>query len=84
MNAGREDAVCELIEQAMGSAVLHECFVPRYKTVTKINGKWILCVKTLFPGYLIAVTDCVEDLEAGLCKMKAFTKLFSNGKAFIP
>ncbi|WP_165171499.1 antiterminator LoaP [Adlercreutzia sp. ZJ242] len=82
--AGREDAVCGLISQLVSSSLVQECFVPRYLTMVRFRGEWQSCEKPLFPGYLIVVTDCVEQVEYELRRVPAFTRLLGNDDAFIP
>ena len=64
--AGREFAVCRLIESLVEDDVLQECFVPRYEVQKQFRGQWRTCTATLFPGYLIVVTDRVDELESQL------------------
>mgnify|MGYP000452792731 CR=1 FL=1 len=73
--AGREFAVCRLIESLVEDDVLQECFVPRYEVQKQFRGQWRTCTATLFPGYLIVVTDRV-DLEGQL------SRNFISGGAF--
>ena len=48
--AGREFAVCRLIESLVEDDVLQECFVPRYEVQKQFRGQWRTCTATLFPG----------------------------------
>ena len=64
--SGQEDKACELINlhaagqrSKDGRPVLKECFVPRYEVQKQFRGQWRTCTATLFPGYLIVVTDRV-------------------------
>jgi len=70
--AGREFAVCRLIESLVEDDVLQECFVPRYE------------VQKQFRGYLIVVTDRVDELESQLRRVPAFAWVLSNDGGFVP
>ena len=50
--AGREFAVCRLIESLVEDDVLQECFVPRYEVQKQFRGQWRTCTATLFPWVL--------------------------------
>ncbi len=76
--AGREFAVCRLIESLVEDDVLQECFVPRYEVQKQFRGQWRTCTATLFPGYLIVVTDRVDELESQLRRVPAFAWVLSN------
>lgn len=82
--AGREFAVCRLIESLVEDDVLQECFVPRYEVQKQFRGQWRTCTATLFPGYLIVVTDRVDELESQLRRVPAFAWVLSNdGVSFL-
>ena len=82
--AGRECAVCRLIESLVEDDVLQECFVPRYEVQKQFRGQWRTCTATLFPGYLIVVTDRVDELESQLRRVPAFAWVLSNDGGFVP
>lgn len=82
--AGREFAVCRLIEGLSTDDILDECFVPQYEMQKRFCGEWRTCAATLFPGYLIVVTDCVDKLAARLRRTPAFARILSNDGGFIP
>lgn len=82
--AGREFAVCRLIEHLVDEAVLDECFVPQYEVQKHLRGEWRTCAATLFPGYLIVVTDHVDELQAQLRRVPAFARVLNNDGKFIP
>lgn len=82
--AGREFAVCRLIESLVEDDVLQECFVPKYEVQKQFRGQWRTCTATLFPGYLIVVTDRVDELESQLRRVPAFARVLSNDGGFVP
>ncbi|OUP08462.1 antiterminator LoaP [Collinsella sp. An2] len=83
VQAGREPRMEELISR-VASQQMDECFYPQYETQIKVRGRWVSCVKPLFPGYLIAVTNRPEELEHKLLELPEFARVLSQGGAFVP
>lgn len=81
---GREDAMAALIGRVVPASILHEVFSPRYATEIKVRGRWVPVQKTLLPGYLIAITNAPEDLDAMLRDMPEFARLLAQGNEFVP
>ena len=67
-----------------GKPLLQECFVPTYETERKYGGEWQSRRYKLFPGYVIAVTNNVDQLNRQLRNVRAYTKILGNEDAFIP
>ena len=89
--SGQEDKACELINLYAGSArshdgrmVLKECFVPRYQVERKFHGQYRTLTRNLFPGYVIAVTNRVDELNERLGRIPTFTRMLGSEKSFIP
>ena len=72
------------MERLVDSELLEECFVLRYETVKKIRGEWRTCTAVLFPGYVIVVTNRVEQREQALRKVPQFTRILGNDRMFMP
>lgn len=81
---GREDNMASLIGRVVPKALLQEVFSPKYETEIKVRGRWIPVQKTLLPGYLIAITNDPEGLEAMLSDMPEFARLLAQGNEFVP
>lgn len=81
---GKERAICELIERVAPEGSLEECFSPSFETQMKVRGEWVPATKLLFPGYVIAVTNHIEKLEAALRQIPEFTRVLSVGETFVP
>ena len=89
--SGQERKARDLIESTAGGVrdeagkpVLKECFVPYYQVEQKFQGEYRTVERTLFPGYVIAVTGNVSALNGELAKVPAFTRLLGGGDAFVP
>lgn len=81
---GREDNMASLIGRVVPKALLQEVFSPKYETEIKVRGRWVPVQKTLLPGYLIAITNDPEELEAMLSDMPEFARLLAQGNEFVP
>ncbi len=81
---GHEEAMADLIGRVVPASVLDECFFPQYETEIKLRGSWTRVAKPLFPGYLIAVTDEPEALEAQLLKLPEFARVLAMGERPVP
>lgn len=81
---GREDAMAELIGRVVPGNVLDECFNPKYATETKVRGVWTPVERSLFPGYIVAVSDDPVALEQKLLRLEEFARVLRQGDAFVP
>lgn len=81
---GKENATRDLVERLVPSEVLEECFVPAYETQIKFRGTWKTVQKPLFPGYVVAVTDRVDELRQALHGVPEFTRVLALGETFVP
>lgn len=81
---GQEKRVLALLERNFPDGLLQECFIPECETMKRYRGEWHKQVETLFPGYLVVLTDQPEALALELRKIPRFTRLLGNGDIFIP
>lgn len=65
-------------------ALLEECFVPTCEFERKRRGEWHKVQLPLFPGYVVAVTDDVAQLEVLLRRVPEFTRVLRMGESFTP
>ena len=95
VTVGKEAWVCELItscvkadehlrQSGRTASVLSECFVPTYQAERKLAGKFTMFDKKLFPGYVVAISNDVIELNRILRSVSAFTKILGSGNAFTP
>lgn len=90
VETGREDASCTMIEQAAEAADLtssfEELFVPKRRTLTKIQGELTEGEEPLFPGYVIVVTNPsnLEAVVATLKRLPRFARLVGHDGEFVP
>ena len=74
----------EQFAKAEGRVLLKECFVPLYQVEQKFHGEYRLVERNLFPGYVIVITNSVDELNEKLRRIRFFTKILGNGQKFIP
>lgn len=90
--SNREGFLCRLIDRAdrdfarveERERYLKECFVPTCEFERKRRGEWKRVRLPLFPGYVVAVTDHVEELRHLLYQVPEFTRLLRMGESFTP
>ena len=91
VTSGQEAKVCAQVRRAneinaelTGRTVMKECFVPVYQVEQKFHGEYKLMERNLFPGYVIAITNSVGELNALLRRISLYAKILGNDKCFIP
>ena len=93
--SGQEQKAADLITRTVAEAqaqagdgrptqVLRECFVPKYQVERKFHGEYRVLERNLFPGYVIAVSTNVGELNQLLRGVHAFTRILGNEKSFVP
>lgn len=84
VKGGAEQKAIALIEIHAGDDVVKECFTPLYEKMVKFRGEWKTWLMPLLPGYIIVVTDEVNQLCAELKRIPAFTRILGDESGFIP
>lgn len=84
VQAGKEARLADLLMRVCTKGELTECFSPKYQTQKKVKGEWVYVEQLLLPGYLIAVTDDVEALQARLRSIPELTRLLTVGETVVP
>lgn len=91
VQSGGEGKACRYIKRAAelhlkagGGSVLKECFVPMFQCEQKFHGSYQLIQRNLFPGYVIAVTNNVNELNIVMRRIPTLTKILGNDQKFIP
>lgn len=81
---GQEEKTKELCKMIIKQDVLPEIFYPKVETMRKCRGIWEKISEPLFPGYLFAVTEQVDELFSRLKQVPKLTKLLGSGLTFVP
>lgn len=92
VTSGQENRVCKLIKSNVSAScegeganeILSECFVPLYQAEQKFKGEYRIVNKRLFPGYVIAISQNVSELNRLLRSVSAFTRILGNSETFVP
>lgn len=91
VTGGKEKQTCELIKSSVNARfgddskrVLQECFVPTYQAERKFHGEYRMVERNLFPGYVIAISKHVGELNETMRGIIAFTRILGNNKTFVP
>ena len=84
VTSGKEESTCRLMRRLVDGAVLQEVFTPRFETQKKYQGEWRMCQSVLFPGYVVAVTPCIDELRKLLRDVPEFTRVLAMGETYLP
>lgn len=85
VQAGKEESIKKQCEAEIEKSILERCFIPYREIKRKIRDKWTIKEYILFPGYIFAITDHLEELQVELQnKVTGFTKLIGFGNEIIP
>ena len=84
VSTGAEERIRLQCEKKIDKSILEECFIPRYEEKKRFRGKWTVLTKILFPGYIFAVTDNMNDLYEELKKIDGMTKMIGTGQEIVP
>lgn len=82
--SGDEEQCVREFDLRIKKDILRECFIPRFEEKRKLNGKWMMQERILFPGYVFLETDVVEELFLGLKTIPRLTKLLGVGDRIVP
>ncbi len=82
---GKEEELVRMIKKIVPCELYSDCFVAYYERVWRKQGKSVIHIERLFPGYVFVITDKTEELFWQLKNVPAMTKLISDGSfTFLP
>lgn len=84
VRTGTEESIRQQCRNKISEAVLERCFIPYYEEKKRIRGEWTLQKKVLFPGYVFAITDELDEFYQSLKKIIGLTKLIGTGREIVP
>lgn len=88
--SGDEQKMKLLLEDRVDSRIYRKCIVPAYESVRRRQGKCLIMLRRLFPGYMLIDTDEPEKVHDALKKIPHFTSLLGvrekteEQRVFIP
>lgn len=72
---GKEEAVKAVIEDRLDRTLYERCFLIRRERIWRRDGKFIVHLETMFPGYLFISTDMPGRVYNQLKSIPQFTKV---------
>lgn len=98
VNTGSEHKMRNMIVTRLEQTQVpyEDCFVPMVEYVRKVNGKYEVQERPMFPGYLFIISanaananaadagDNIQDIAVALKQVLGFTKVLGEDGAFIP
>lgn len=82
---GREEELVRMVKKTVSRGLYKDCFVVYYERLWRRQGRSIIHVERLFPGYVFIEADEPEGLYLGLKHVPAMARLLSDGECgFIP
>ncbi len=80
---GKEETAAELLKKKVDHALWENCRVLKKQQLFRIQGKYLLNRKELFPGYLFIETQYPDRLAKELEKARDFPQFIGNGNTGI-
>ncbi len=84
VRTGAEEKMKEQCLRTIDPNTLKMCFVPYYEEKKRYRGAWHTKRRVLFPGYVFAVSESIEELYKCLKKVAGMTKLLGTGEEIVP
>lgn len=79
---GREEEALELIGRTVDRRLWEQCRILRKKKLFRVDGRLILNVESMFPGYIFVKTEDPEQLQIELEKSREYPKLVGENISF--
>ena len=84
VQSGREEKIKTECEKIISKQTLTKCFIPYIEKMRRYEGKQHIERRLMFPGYVILISDNLEQLFFELKKVKELTKLIGTGREAVP
>lgn len=84
VHTGTEESVLAQCREKISGNVLEKIFIPYYEERRHIRGEWMTRRQILFPGYVILITEKIEELYYELKKIIGLTKILGAGTDIVP
>ena len=79
MTGKEEELVC-MIRKIVSREVYEDCFVAYYERIWRREGRSIVHVERLFPGYVFVITQKPEELFLQLKRVPALSKMMADAE----
>lgn len=77
--SGKEFKTAEDIKWLLDEKIYEKCFVPAWEKQYRRQGKTFFVKRPLFSGYLIIVSEHIEEVSAALWQTAEFKRLLKTG-----
>lgn len=84
VRTGYEEKMMLECQTEIPETILQKCFIPRYEEKKRIQGKWQIQRKILFPGYVFVVTEEPHRLQLYLKNIAGLTRLLGTDDEIVP
>ena len=84
VRTGTEESIKIQCERKVSDRILERCFIPYYEERRRIQGSWTTIKRILFPGYVFAITEDIEELYQQLKHVFGLTKIIGLGGEPVP
>ncbi|MFR3571713.1 MAG: transcription termination/antitermination NusG family protein [Sellimonas intestinalis] len=75
----KEEEAAELIRRTIPPSLWESCTILRKKKLFRADGKLILSMEKMFPGYLFLQTDRIQDVSEMLKRSREYPHLLGEG-----
>ena len=75
----KEEEAAELIRRTLPPSLWESCTILRKKKLFRADGKLILSMEKMFPGYLFLQTDRIQDVSEMLKRSREYPHLLGEG-----
>ncbi len=77
--AGREESLCNWINDYLDKRTYTRCFVPKYEEVRRKHGSGFIVMRQMFSGYIFIDTEYPEEVLEQIDKTEKISALISIG-----
>ncbi len=78
---GKEQEACALVEKKIDQSLWECCRILKKQQLFRTQGRYLLCRKEMFPGYIFVETRFPGELAEELQKARQFPQLIRSGRA---
>ena len=75
----KEEEAAELIRRTIPPSLWESCTILQKKKLFRADGKLILSMEKMFPGYLFLQTDRIQDVSEMLKRSREYPHLLGEG-----
>lgn len=77
---GKEDQLIQMIQKKVPHKLYEDCFIAYYERIWRKQGKSIVHVERMFPGYVLILTEEPENLFLYLRQVPMMSNMLADGE----